>query len=314
MRQLYKALVEFMDDEVKISKVAVIGLGYVGIATAVGLGQLGHKVVGYDIDSSRTETLSRGEPPIHEEGLEQKLAELTDNGAVSFTDNYQVVSEFEADFFFVCVPTPQDPSGAANLTFVFDAAKDLARIASADSIMVLKSTAPLGSGEAVAQALSRTDVHVASNPEFLREGTAIRDFMNPDHIVVGAKSADISSRVLGLYRKIATRKIATSIESAELIKYSTNAYLAMRLSFVNDLAALCERVGGRFDDLVEGLGSDSRIGSSFLSPGPGWGGSCFPKDTRALLSVASDFGMGLPLVEASLDGWLTSGRFTKRSE
>ena len=284
-----------------MTNVAVIGLGYVGITSAVGLAQLGHKVVGYDIDQKRTQSLSGGNPPIHEAGLGEALSYLNDSGACLFTSDYSSVENFAPEFFFICVPTPQDASGAANLTYVLSAAKQLSTIAPSDSIVVLKSTVPVGSGERVKQTIDRDDVHVASNPEFLREGSALHDFMNPDRIIAGAASKVVASRVLELYSKISSVKIATTIESAELVKYSTNAYLAMRLSFVNDLAALCEKVGASAEDLLQGLGSDSRIGSSFLSPGPGWGGSCFPKDTRALLSVASDFGLSLPLVDASLE-------------
>lgn len=284
-----------------MAKIAVIGLGYVGITTAVGMGRLGHDVIGYDISSERVMALANAKAPIHEDGLEEALGFLKQSEKVSFTHTYQEVSDFKADYFFICVPTPQDASGAANLTFVLAAAKALSQIAPADSIVVLKSTVPVGSGERVKQALSRTDIHVASNPEFLREGSALHDFMNPDRIIVGAASEQVSTRVLELYDDIPSRKIATSVESAELIKYSTNAYLATRLSFVNDLAALCEKVGASVDDLVAGLGSDSRIGPSFLSPGPGWGGSCFPKDTRALISVASDFGLDLPIIDAALE-------------
>jgi UDPglucose 6-dehydrogenase len=284
-----------------MAKIAVIGLGYVGITTAVGMGQLGHDVIGYDINQDRVISLAAAKAPIHEDGLEQALGSLTESGKVSFTHSYQEIADFESEHFFICVPTPQDASGAANLTFVLAAAKELSRIAPADAIVVLKSTVPVGSGERVKQALSRSDIFVASNPEFLREGSALQDFMNPDRIIVGSASEQVSTRVLDLYEDIAARKIATSIESAELVKYSTNAYLAMRLSFVNDLAALCEKVGARVDDLVDGLGSDSRIGPRFLSPGPGWGGSCFPKDTRALISVASDFGLDLPLIDAALE-------------
>jgi UDPglucose 6-dehydrogenase len=284
-----------------MAKIAVIGLGYVGITTAVGMGQLGHDVIGYDINPDRVIALAAAKAPIHEDGLEKALGSLTESGKVSFTHSYQEIANFEAEYFFICVPTPQDASGAANLTFVLAAAKELSRIAPANAIVVLKSTVPVGSGERVKQALVRSDIHVASNPEFLREGSALHDFMSPDRIVVGAGSEPISTRVLDLYTAIECRKIATSIESAELVKYSTNAYLAMRISFVNDLAALCEKVGASVDDLVAGLGSDSRIGPSFLSPGPGWGGSCFPKDTRALISVASDFGLDLPLIDAALE-------------
>jgi UDPglucose 6-dehydrogenase len=284
-----------------MTKIAVVGLGYVGITTAVGMAQLGHDVIGFDIDEIRVETLLAGEAPILEVGLEEALSSLLKTGRLQFTDDLKEVATAAPEFFFVCVPTPQDESGSANLTHVLSASRDIAAIAEPSSVVVLKSTVPVGSGERVRRALSRTDLHVASNPEFLREGTALQDFMNPDRIVVGSSAPEVSRRVLDLYGSLDSKKISTSAESAELVKYSSNAYLAMRLSFVNDLAALCEKVGANVEDVVRGLGSDTRIGPSFLSPGPGWGGSCFPKDTRALMSVAAEYGLELPLVDATLE-------------
>ena len=284
-----------------MSVIAIIGLGYVGITTSLGMARLGHQVIGFDINQDRVDTLSAGAAPIHESGLEAELQELLETGNLEFTGSLKHMAEANAEFFFVCVPTPQDASGAANLSYVLASAKELSAIAPSGSVVVLKSTVPVGSGERVTRTLARPDLFVASNPEFLREGRALYDFMNPDRIVAGAATVAVAERVLALYGAIETEKISTSIESAELVKYSTNAYLAMRLSFVNDLAALCERVGADIDDVVQGLGSDSRIGRSFLAPGPGWGGSCFPKDTRALVSVASDFGLNLPLIDASLE-------------
>ena len=284
-----------------MSVIGIVGLGYVGITTAVGLARLGHHVVGFDVNQDRAETLSSGKTPIHEAGLEAELQDLIVRGNLEFTGSIAKLSLAAPEFFFVCVPTPQDVSGAANLSFVLASTREISEIASPGSVVVLKSTVPVGSGERVMKTLARPDVFVASNPEFLREGRALNDFLNPDRIVAGAASVEVADRVLSLYAGIETEKISTSIESAELIKYSTNAYLAMRLSFVNDLAALCERVGANVDDVVLGLGADSRIGKSFLAPGPGWGGSCFPKDTRALVSVASDFGVDLPLIDASLE-------------
>lgn len=284
-----------------MARIAVMGLGYVGITTAVGMARLGHEVIGFDINIERVATLSTGKSPIHEAGIERELENLLKSGNLSFTKNLQQVSDYQGEFFFVCVPTPQDSSGAANLSFVLSVARDLESIAPPNSVVILKSTVPVGSGLRVTAALNRPDVHVASNPEFLREGTALQDFFEPDRIVAGAKDESVSARILHLYNSIDAKKIATTVESAELVKYSANAYLAMRLSFVNDIAALCEKIGANVDDVMQGLGSDSRIGPSFLSPGPGWGGSCFPKDTRALISVASDFGIDLPLIDAALE-------------
>jgi UDPglucose 6-dehydrogenase len=284
-----------------VAVIGVVGLGYVGITTAVGMARLGHEVIGYDVDTERADMLAAGQAPIYEPGLEEELTDLLKLGNLNFTGSLNELALREPEYFFVCVPTPQDASGAANLSFVLGSAGDLSRIAPPGSVVVLKSTVPVGSGERVTKTLAREDVFVASNPEFLREGRALFDFMNPDRIVAGAANPEVANRVLGLYSEIKSEKISTSIESAELVKYSTNAYLAMRLSFVNDLAALCERVGADIDDVVMGLGSDSRIGPSFLAPGPGWGGSCFPKDTRALVSVASDYGLDLPLIDAALE-------------
>jgi UDPglucose 6-dehydrogenase len=284
-----------------MTKIAVVGLGYVGITTAVGMAQLGHDLIGFDIDKSRVEMLSAANAPIHEAGLEEALASLLNTKRLKFTTDLNELSAANPEFFFVCVPTPQDESGAANLTYVLSASRDIAAIAKPSSVVVLKSTVPVGSGERVRRALGRTDLYVASNPEFLREGTALQDFMNPDRIVVGSSDPEVSARVFDLYKELDSKKISTSVESAELVKYSSNAYLAMRLSFVNDLAALCEKVGANVEAVVQGLGSDTRIGPSFLSPGPGWGGSCFPKDTRALKSVAAEYGLELPLVDATLE-------------
>jgi UDPglucose 6-dehydrogenase len=299
--RLNKQLAQILKEKEDMARIVVMGLGYVGITTAVGMASLGHEVMGFDIDIERVATLSSGKAPIHEAGIERELENLMKSGNLSFTKNLQHVSNFQGEFFFVCVPTPQDSSGAANLSFVLSVARDLESIAPPNSVVILKSTVPVGSGLRVTAALNRPDVHVASNPEFLREGTALQDFFQPDRIVAGAKDEAVSGRILHLYNSINAKKIATTIESAELVKYSANAYLAMRLSFVNDIAALCEKIGANVDDVMQGLGSDSRIGPSFLSPGPGWGGSCFPKDTRALISVASDFGIDLPLIDAALE-------------
>jgi UDPglucose 6-dehydrogenase len=168
-------------------------------------------------------------------------------------------------------------------------------------VIVVKSTVPVGTGEMLRNSIDRKDISFASNPEFLREGSALMDFMEPDRIVVGADTPEVAETILSLYDNIDAPKVSTSVKSAELIKYAANAYLASRLSFVNDLAALCEQVGANVEDVVSGMGSDSRIGSTFLQPGPGWGGSCFPKDTRALVSVAKTHGVSLGIVAAAIE-------------
>jgi len=283
-----------------MKSVAVVGLGYVGLTTSIGLAQLGHKVLGFDIDASRISLLSYGKSPIFEEGLETALKAVLDAQNLAFTNQIQNVADFKPEFIFVCVATPQDESGAANLTVLNSVTSELAVIAPPDSILVVKSTVPVGTGRRLAESIERKDVFMASNPEFLREGTAMRDVAEPDRIVVGANAPGVARRVLELYEGIDCPKVETTIESSELIKYAANAYLAMRLSFVNDIAALSEKTHANVDQVLQGMGMDKRIGTSFLKPGPGWGGSCFPKDTSALVSIAKTVGANLPLVETAI--------------
>jgi UDPglucose 6-dehydrogenase len=277
-----------------------MGLGYVGLTTAVGLAKLGHQVSGFDIDSSRVKLLESGKSPIYEPGLEEELKLQMSSATLKFHSDLKSACESGADFYFICVPTPQDSSGAANLNFVEAAVQGISATASHDSIAVIKSTVPVGTGAKIKVLTGRLDMHFASNPEFLREGTALWDFMNPDRVVVGADTDEVGQKVMRLYRDLNCKKIVTSLESAELLKYAANSYLAMRLSFVNELAALSEKVGADINSVLDGVGSDSRIGNSFLRPGPGWGGSCFPKDTRALISIAEAAGSPMPLIEAAV--------------
>ena len=283
-----------------MSRVAIIGLGYVGLTTALGLAKLGHEVIGVETNEARLRTLKTGTLPIFEPGLDLELVESLRTGHLTLTGNLGEATE-KADIFFICVSTPQSDSGEADLTFVQAVYLDLVGQIKPDSIIVLKSTVPVGTGDDLTRSTSRNDIFYASNPEFLREGTALTDFMKPDRILVGAESSEVAAKVMDLYSVIDAPKIITSVKSAELIKYAANAYLASRLSFVNDLAALCEQVGANVDDVVMGMGSDLRIGSSFLNPGPGWGGSCFPKDTRALVAVARKSKVDLRIVESAIE-------------
>jgi UDPglucose 6-dehydrogenase len=283
-----------------MKSVAVVGLGYVGLTTAIGLAKLGHKVLGFDIDSSKVNVLLGGESPIFEAGLEVELASLLHSQRLTFTDEIEGLSNSKPEFIFICVGTPQDQSGSADLTVLNSVTLQLSEIATSNSVLIVKSTVPPGTGQRLSQRLRRTDVFVASNPEFLREGTALRDFAAPDRIVVGSNVPKVARRVLDLYATIDCPKIETSIESSELIKYASNAYLAMRLSFANDIAALSEKTQANVDQVLQGMGMDKRIGTSFLKPGPGWGGSCFPKDTSALVSIANNVGSSLPLVETAI--------------
>ena len=283
-----------------MKQVAVVGLGYVGLTTAVGLAQLGHKVLGFDVDNSKVTRLSAGESPIYEDGLEQALASLIQSHGLSFTSSLDAVKGSKPEFIFVCVATPQDESGAADLTIINSVVSQMAELAPANSVLVVKSTVPVGTGQRISKSINRSDLFVASNPEFLREGTAMKDFMEPDRIVVGSSDSNAAKRVLDLYAAIVAPKLETSLESAELIKYAANAYLSMRLSFTNDIAALSDKANANVEQVLNGMGLDKRIGAAFLKPGPGWGGSCFPKDTRALVAIAKSYGSKLPLVESAI--------------
>jgi len=283
-----------------MTRVGIIGLGYVGLTSSIGLAQLGHEVLGYDLDASKVDLLLDAKPPIHEDGLEQYLSRLVENRVLNFTNQLEVFKSFEPEFVFVCVGTPQDDSGAADLRILDSAVQQVAPLLPAGAILVVKSTVPVGTCQKIAQSLNRSDIFVASNPEFLREGTAIKDFMEPDRVVVGSNSPEVARKVMSLYDAIDSPKLETSLESSELIKYAANAYLAMRLSFTNDIAHLAEATKANVEHVLLGMGLDKRIGTSFLKPGPGWGGSCFPKDTRALVSIASSHGSNLPLVEAAI--------------
>jgi UDPglucose 6-dehydrogenase len=281
------------------NKVAVIGTGYVGLTTGACFAHLGHDVTCVDIDAGKVDRLARGEIPIHEPGLAELVRAGLDAGNLRFTtDAARAVRD--AGFVYLCVPTPQADDGSADLTYLEAAAEEISSHLLSDSIVVNKSTVPVGSATFVERVLGRSDVHVASNPEFLREGSAVHDFLNPDRVVVGTASQSAAIRLAGLYLGIPAPLMVTDQASAETIKYASNAFLAMKLSFVNSVANLCEAVGADVEDVVLGMGYDKRIGHEFLSPGPGWGGSCFPKDSRALLYMAREAGYDFTILDTLL--------------
>lgn len=282
-----------------MSKIAVIGTGYVGLTTSIGLATLGHDVVGYDINPSKIEMLKSGKLPIHEPGLDEMLVEVLQSGKLTATSDLATAVS-DAEFIFTCVPTPQDEDGSADLSYVIAASTSMRELLSPGAIVITKSTVPVGSAQRVEAAINRSDIHVASNPEFLREGAAVQDFKYPDRIVVGARTDEVAQRVMDLYKQVDCPKVLTSQPAAELIKYASNSFLAIKLSFVNDMAALCEAAGADPLEVMNGMGLDSRIGQRFLQPGPGWGGSCFPKDTRALASIADSHGVQIPLIAAAI--------------
>jgi UDPglucose 6-dehydrogenase len=279
--------------------VAVIGTGYVGLTTGVCLAHLGHDVVCADIDPTKVERLSRGEATILEVGLDELLREGLDSGRLSFVLGAATAAA-NAEFIYLCVPTPQGADGSADMSYIEAAAREISPVLKPESIVVNKSTVPVGSTRLVEHALGRSDVSVVSNPEFLREGSAVGDFMKPDRVVIGSEDQSAAIRVASLYISVPAPLMVTDPASAETIKYASNAFLATKLSFVNAVAAVCEAVGADVNDVVLGMGYDKRIGHEFLRPGPGWGGSCFPKDTRAMLRIAADAGYDFGLLQGVL--------------
>ncbi|MCY7343945.1 MAG: UDP-glucose/GDP-mannose dehydrogenase family protein [Pseudonocardia sp.] len=285
-------------------RIAVIGTGYVGLTTGACLASLGHHVVCADIDPEKVDRLTRGEVDILEPGLPELVAENIAAGRLEFVLGARkaIVAPDEpaVEVVFLCVPTPMGDGGAADLRAVQAVANEVRHLLPAGCVVVNKSTVPVGTAETTRKMLGRRDVSVVSNPEFLREGTAVHDFLNPDRIVVGSDSQDAAERVAALYSKLGAPTQLTDAASAELVKYAANCFLAMKLSYVNALSELCERLGADVLEVTEGMGYDRRIGQTFLSPGPGWGGSCFPKDTHALLQIAEAAGMDFDLVGATL--------------
>ena len=280
--------------------VAVIGTGYVGLTTGVCLAHLGHRVMCVDVDQRKIDMLRAGRPPIVEDGITELLAEGTASGRLSFALGADPAVR-DADVVFLCVPTPQDDDGSADLTYVVAAANEIGPLLRTGAVVVNKSTVPVGSFHVVGNALGRSDVHVVSNPEFLREGSAVHDFLHPDRVVIGAEDDVAAALVERLYASLDAPVIHTDPASAETIKYAANGFLAMKISFVNSVAAMCEQVGADVTAVVAGIGSDRRIGPAFLNPGPGWGGSCFPKDSRALVSIARDHGYDFSLMRGVID-------------
>ena len=283
-----------------MARIAVVGAGYVGLTTAACFSHLGHEVVCGDIDAERVARLAEADVPIVEEGLEQLVVDGLRHGRLRFVVG-AAAAVAGVEFVYLCVPTPQAADGAADLSFVESVAAEIGPLLASESIVVNKSTVPVGSTRIVQRALGRPDVLVVSNPEFLREGSAVHDFLHPGRIVIGADDQAAAIRVASLYLGVAAPLIVTDPPSAEIIKYASNAFLATKLSFVNAVAAVCESVGADVNDVVLGMGYDPRIGREFLRPGPGWGGSCLPKDTRALLRIADDAGYDFELLQASID-------------
>jgi UDPglucose 6-dehydrogenase len=278
--------------------IAVIGSGYVGLTSGACLASLGHDVVCGDVDAGKVAALSRGEVPILEPGLDEMVAAGIESGKLTFVHGAAAAAK-GAKYIFLCLPTPDGGDGRADLRIVHNVVAEIGPVLDPGAILVTKSTVPVGTAKDITATVNRADIAVVSNPEFLQEGTAVRNFMNPDRIVVGSTDRDAAVAVAKLYEKFGAPSVVTSAESSELIKYASNAFLAMKLSFINSVGALAETVGADVAEIAGGMGFDERIGPKFLRTGPGWGGSCFPKDTRALAMIAGDNDVSFPLLEAT---------------
>lgn len=273
----------------------MIGTGYVGLSTGVGLSHLGHGVECVDIDVRKVELLKSGVSPVAESGMNEGIAQGISRGLLAFSSDTEGAVA-RAEVVFLCLPTPQGDDGSADLSYVESVARQIGPHLQSGSVVVNKSTVPVGTSVQVAQWLGRHDVHVVSNPEFLRQGTALHDFLHPTRIVVGGDNDDAVQTVASLYATVDAPLLTMNAASAEALKYAANSFLATKLTFVNAIADICELVGADIVDVVQGLGFDPRIGEQFLNPGPGWGGSCFPKDTRALVKIAEGNGYDFALL------------------
>jgi len=283
-------------------QVAIIGAGYVGLVTGGGLASLGHRVRLGEADPDRVARLKSGDVPIFEQGLPDLLSRGSERELISYhTSNIEAV--VGAELVFLCLPTPAGDDGRADLGLINAVVDELANEVADDAIFVIKSTVPPGTVAGLRKRLADlgSSARVVSHPEFLREGKALDDFMKPDRIVVGAYDDEDAEAIAGLYESLDANVVRTDPTSAEMIKYASNSYLAARLTFVNTLANVCEAVGADVIDVISGMGMDHRIGPHFLQPGPGYGGSCFPKDTAALIGVAEDAGYDFELLRAVIE-------------
>lgn len=283
----------------------VIGTGYVGLVTGTVFADLGNEVACLDKDPAKIEMLRRGEMPIYEPGLEEMVARNVGDGRLEFTTDIEHAIG-PADVVFICVGTPPLPSGQADMSQVEAAAKDIARALNRYKVVVNKSTVPVGTGDRVRDIIETNkrrdvDFDVVSNPEFLREGSAINDTLHPDRIVIGASNQAGAMKLVELYAPLERPMIITDVCSAEMIKYASNAFLATKISFINSIANICDRAGADVLQVVKGVGSDSRIGAAFLQPGLGYGGSCFPKDTLALIGTAESLGYDFQLLKSVVE-------------
>jgi len=288
--------------------ICVVGSGYVGLVTGACLADFGMHVVGVDKDQEKVAALRQGKVPIYEPGLETLVQKNMEEGRLSFTTDLGPAVE-QAQVIFIAVGTPPKSDGSADLTFIREVAASIAQHLNGYKVIVTKSTVPIGTGKMIESILAegakgRHKFAVVSNPEFLREGSAIDDFMHPDRVVIGSRDEKAVDLLLDVYSPLAAADVPfviTDVESAELIKYASNGFLAVKIAFINEVAELCEALGANVEVVARGMGLDNRIGPKFLHAGPGFGGSCFPKDTRAVAQIARDCGLHFRIIEAVLD-------------
>jgi UDPglucose 6-dehydrogenase len=288
--------------------IAVVGTGYVGLVTGTCFAEFGNNVACVDVDQAKIGDLQRGQVPIYEPGLVEMVRRSLKEGRLSFSTDLAAAIQ-KSLVIFIAVGTPQAEDGAADLSHVIEVVRGIAKSLDSYKVIVTKSTVPMGTGAMIRKLIqqnlsSSVEFSVASNPEFLREGSAIEDFMRPNRVVIGADDPQATAILKELYNPlylIETPFLLTSVVTAEMIKYTSNAFLATKISFINEVALLCEKIGADVHDVAKGMGLDNRIGRLFLHPGPGYGGSCFPKDTLAILRVAAAQGLPLKVVEAAVE-------------
>ena len=286
-------------------KITVVGTGYVGLVAGVCFAEKGHNVICYDINEEKINTMKKGISPIYETGLQELMQKNNEAGRIHYTTHYREAYR-DSDFIFIGVGTPERVDGSANLDYVYEAALQIAQNIEKDCIVVIKSTVPIGTNDDIEKYIrnnlkNKVRIDVASNPEFLAQGQAVKDTLEPSRIVIGTENKKTEQKMLELYSNFDTPKLTTDRRSAEMVKYASNDFLALKISYINDIANLCEVVGANIEDVAKGMSYDNRIGDKFLKAGCGYGGSCFPKDTKALHYLASQGGYELKTVKAAIE-------------
>ena len=286
-------------------KIAVAGTGYVGLVAGVCFAEKGHQVMCVDVDEEKVKVMKSGVSPIYEQDLEELMRKNYDAGRLDYTTDYKSAYK-DADAIFIGVGTPEQPDGSANLSYIATVSRQIAESIEKDCLVVVKSTVPIGTNDKVEQFIkgflvNDVKVEVASNPEFLAQGTAVRDTLQAKRIIIGTESKEAERMLMEIYEPFNLPIVSVSRRSAEMIKYASNDFLALKISYMNDIANLCELVGANIEDVAKGMSYDPRIGSNFLKAGIGYGGSCFPKDTKALKYLAKQHGYTLRTVEAAVD-------------